>query len=139
MSGKSWPLALLLSAAGCGAALNTTFDATSPQPLENTLRCVMAAADSLGYKARLVNSGKGVEAQHKDSILAPFEDGRFEKISASGKNSTSNEGSSSLVVTAATFTQQWTRVGLETEEVPASDKVKKDAQAVVARCGGGQS
>lgn len=139
MRGKSIILALLVAAAGCGSALNATYNATSPTPLENTLRCVMAAADSLGYKSRLVNSGKGVEAQHKDSTLAPFEDGRFEKISASGTNSKSNEGSSSLVVTAATFTQQWTRVGLETDEIPASDKVKADAKVVVARCGGGQS
>ena len=139
MRGKSLSLVLLVSAAACGTALNATYDAKSPQPLTSTLRCVMTTADSLGYKARLVDGGKGVEAQHKDSVLAPFEDGRFEKISASGKNSTSDEGSSSVVIVAATFSQQWTRVGLETEEVPASDRVKRDAQVVAARCGGAQS
>jgi hypothetical protein len=139
MRGKSLSLAVVMAAAACGAALNATYQATSPTPLESTLRCVMAATDSLGYKSRLVNGNKGVEAQHKDSTLQQFEDGRYDKISASGANSKSNEGSSSLVISAATFSQQWTRVGLETDEIPASDKVKKDAQTVVARCGGGQS
>jgi len=139
MRSKSLSFALILAAAACGSAMNSSYSTTSPTPLDNTLRCVMAAADSLGYKSRLMNGGNTVEAQHKDSVLTQFEDGRYEKITATGKNSKSNEGSSSLVVTAATFTQQWTRVGLETDEVPASDKVKKDAQVVVARCGGAQS
>ena len=135
---KSLFLVALLAAVGCGAPLNATFKSTSPQPLDPTLRCVSSLTDSLGYKARLVNGSKGVEAQHKDTVLAPHEDGRFDKIYATGSNSRSDEGSSSLVVTASTFTQQWTRVGLESTQIPASDKVKKDAQTVTDRCGGAQ-
>lgn len=133
------PLLVILSllAAGCGTPMNATFNTTSPQPVPATLRCVMFAADSLGYKARLVNGNQGVEALHNDSLLTQYEDGRYEKISASAKSSKSNDGTSSLIVTAATISQHWTRIGLESDEVPASDKVKQDAQTVVARCGGG--
>ena len=128
---------LWLLAASCGTPMNATYNTTSPQPVPATLRCVIFVTDSLGYKARLVNGNQGVEALHNDSVLTQFEDGRFEKISASAKNSKSNDGSSSLVVTAATVSQHWTRIGLESDEVPASEKVKKDAQTVIARCGGG--
>ncbi len=128
---------LPLLAASCGTPMSTTFNTTSPQPVAPTLRCVLFVTDSLGYKARLVNGSQGVEATHNDSALASYEDGRFEKISATGKNSKSNDGSSSLVVTAMTISQHWTRIGLESDEVPASDRVKQDAKTLVARCGGG--
>jgi hypothetical protein len=133
---KFVPVLVILFAAACGSTMNATYKGTSPQPLDPTLRCVMTAADSLGYKAKLVNGSKGVEATHNDSALTQYEDARYEKISASGQNASSADGSSSLVITAATFSQHWTRIGLETDEMPASARVKKDAQTVMARCGG---
>jgi hypothetical protein len=133
---KSAPLLVLVLAAGCGKPLNATMTGLSPQPLDATMRCVAATADSLGYKPKLVNHNKGVEAVHKDSVLAPYEDGRIEKITASGANSKSNDGSSSLTVVSATFSQHWTRIGLESDEIPASEKVKADGKTVMAKCGG---
>ena len=134
---KSAPLLALALTAACSAPLNATYKGTSPQPLDATMRCVSAAADSLGYKPVLVNHKRSVEATRKDSVLAAYEDARIEKITASGDNSKDNAGASSLKVTAATFSQHWTRIGLESQEIPASDRVKKDAQIVMARCSSG--
>jgi hypothetical protein len=83
-----------------------------------------------------VNNGKGIEATHKDSVLAPYEDGRLDKIVASGANAESNEGASSLHVTASSFTLHWTRVGVESQEIPASDQATAAARAIVSKCAG---
>ena len=130
------PLALIVLAAGCGKPLSAKMTGLSPQPLDATMRCVAATADSLGYKPRMTSHGKSMEAIHKDSVLAPYEDGRFEKITASGSNSKANNGMSSFTLTAATYTQHWTRIGLEQDEIPASEKVTADAKTIAAKCGG---
>jgi hypothetical protein len=124
------------AAAACGTSASVTYRTTSPQPLDATLRCVLVVTDSLGYKARLVNGSRGVEAIHNDSVTSQYEDARFERINASAIASTSNDGTSSLLVTAVTVSQHWTRIGLESDEVPASDRVRSDAQSVIGRCGG---
>ena len=127
---------LVLITAACGAPMSVRYKGTSPQPLSLTLKCASAAADSLGYKARIVNHEKSMEAIRKDSALAPYEDSRQERITAGGKDAKSNDGSSALTVTGATFSFRWTRIGLERREIPASEKVKADAKTVSMRCGG---
>lgn len=134
---KPVPLLVIFLAAGCGKPLSATMNGLSPQPLDATMRCVAATADSLGYKPKMTSRGKGVEAIHKDSVLAPYEDGRYEKITASGSNSKANDGMSLFKLVAATYTQHWTRIGLEQDEIPASEKVTADAKTIAAKCGGG--
>jgi hypothetical protein len=126
-----WSLALV---AACGASLNVAFKSASPQPLDLTLKCAAEAADSLGYKAHLGNHGNSMEAVRKDSVLAPYEDGRDEKLTATGQDA--KDGSSTFTVTGATYSLKWTRIGLESQQVPASDRVRADAKTVAARCGG---
>ena len=127
---------LVLALAACGAPLSESFQGTSPQPLNLTLKCAATAADSLGYKPTFTQHGRTVEALLKDSVLAPYEDGRNEKITAVGADSKKSPGASTFTVTAATFSLHWTRIGLESQEIPASDKVKADARIIAARCGG---
>ena len=127
---------LALAAAACGSTMNAAFIGTSPQPYDYTLKCAAAVADSLGYKPTLTQHGKTLEAVHKDSVLAPYEDGRQEKITVTGADSKKDPGSSTFTVTAATFSLRWTRIGLESKEIPASEKVKADAKFVAGRCGG---
>jgi hypothetical protein len=127
---------LVLALAACGAPMSASFQGTSPQPLTLTLKCAAAAADSLGYKPTFKEHGKTVEAIHADSVLAPYEDGRNEKITAIGADSKKSPGSSTFTVTARTFSLHWTRIGLESQEIPASDQVKADAKIIAARCGG---
>jgi hypothetical protein len=115
--------------------MNLELNGVSPQPLGATLKCVASAADSLGYKPVAVNNGTQIEATRKDSVLAPYEDGRLDKITASGANSESNEGASSLRVTASSFSLHWTRIGLETQEIPASADVRAAALKIISRCG----
>jgi len=117
--------------------MNLELNGVSPQPLGATLKCVASTADSLGYKPVTVNNGTQIEATHKDSVLAPYEDGRLDKITASGANSDSNEGASSLHLTASSFSLHWTRIGLETQEIPASTAVKEAAHVIATKCGGG--
>ncbi len=114
--------------------MNLDLNGVSPQPLGATLMCVASTADSLGYKPVTVNNGTQIEATHKDSVLAPYEDGRLDKITASGANSESNEGASSLHVTASSFSLHWTRIGAETQEIPALDGVMAAAHTIMARC-----
>ncbi len=123
-------------AAACGAPMNLELNGLSPQPLGATLKCVASTADSLGFKPVTVNNGKGIEATHKDSVLAPYEDGRLDKIAASGANAESNEGASTLHMTASSFTLHWTRVGVETQEIPASDQATAAARAIMSKCAG---
>jgi hypothetical protein len=127
---------LVLSLAACGAPMSASFQGTSPQPSSLTLKCAAAAADSLGYKPTFTQHGKTLEAIHKDSVLAPYEDGRNEKITAVGADSKKDPGSSTFTITAATFSLHWTRIGLESQEIPASEKVKADGKTIAARCGG---
>jgi hypothetical protein len=133
------PLALLVFAAGCSKSLGTTETRSSSNPLDATMRCVAAAADSLGYKPRMTSHGKSLEAIHKDSVLAPYEDGRYEKITVNGANSKSSPGMSSFTITASTFSQHWTKIGLEDDEIIASEKVTEDAKTIAARCGGART
>jgi len=116
--------------------MGMTYKGTSPQPLDLTLKCAAWVADSLGYKPTFTQHGKTLEAVHKDSVLAPYEDGRQEKLTAAGAESVKNPGSSTFSVTAQTFSFKWTRIGLESQELPASAKVKADAKTVAERCGG---
>jgi len=127
---------LVLALGACGAPMSASFEGTSPQPYALTLKCAAAAADSLGYKPTLTQHGKTLEAIHQDSVLAPYEDGRNEKITATGADSKKDPGSSAFKVTASTFSLHWTRIGLESQEIPASEKVKADAKTIAARCGG---
>ena len=122
-------------AAACGAPMNLELNGVSPQPLGATLKCVASTADSLGFKAVPVNNGTQIEATRKDSVLAPYEDGRLDQITASGANSESNEGASSLRVMASSFSLHWTRIGLQSQEIPASSAVKAVARIIIAKCG----
>jgi hypothetical protein len=125
--------------AACGAPMNLELNGVSPQPLGATLKCVASMADSLGYKPLAVNHGQGIEATHKDSVLAPYEDGRLDKLTASGANSEKNEGASSLRVIASSFSLHWTRIGLESQEIPASDDVRAAALKIMTRCGSAEN
>lgn len=124
-----------LACAACGSSMGVTYKGASPQPLNLTLQCAAATADTLGYKPTLTNHGNTVEAIHKDSVLAPNEDGRQEVITVTGADSKKNDGSSSITVKGATFTLHWTRIGLESKEIPASARVVEDAKKVQVRCG----
>lgn len=127
---------VVLALAACGSPMSASYQGTSPQPYSLTLTCAASTADSLGYKPTLTQHGKTLEAIHKDSVLAPYEDGRQEKITAVGGDSKKTPGSSTFTLTAATYSLHWTRIGLESQEIPASDRVKADAQTIAARCGG---
>ena len=89
---------LALVGAACGSSMGITYQGMSPQPLDLTLKCAAATADTLGYKPTFKNHGNTVEAIHKDSVLAPYEDGRQEVITITGQDSKKNEGSSSITV-----------------------------------------
>jgi hypothetical protein len=125
---------LLVLAAACGSPLNATFKGTSPQPVSLTLQCAATAADSLGYKVQSADHANTMTAIRKDSAVAPYEDGRQEKLTAVGKDA--KDGSSSFAVSGATYSLKWTRIGLEIQEIPASERVKGDAKTLAARCGG---
>jgi hypothetical protein len=133
-----WKPALVLGllCAACGPTLTVTLHGDSPQPVQPTMRCVSQMADSLGYKPQFFNGGKGVQATHTDTLSADYEDRRLEKIVATGAGSKGNEGGSIFTVVGSTVSQHWTRIGLESEEIPASDRVTRDANAILVRCGG---
>ena len=127
---------LVLVLAACGAPMSASFQGTSPQPYSLTLKCAAAAADSLGYKPKFTQHGKTLEAIHQDSVLAAYEDGRSEKITATGADSKKTPGSSTFTVTASTISFHWTRIGLESQAIPVSAQAKADAQTIAVRCGG---
>ena len=127
---------LVLSFTACRAPLSASFQGTSPQPASQTLKCAAKAADSLGYKPTFTQHGKTLEAIHKDSALVPGEDSRNQRLTAVGSDSKKEPGSSTFTITAATFSLRWTSIGLESQEVPASEKVKADGKTIAARCGG---
>ena len=116
--------------------MSASYQGTSPQPYSLTLKCAAAAADSLGYQPKFTQHGKTLEAIHQDSVLASYEDGRNEKLTATGADSKKTPGSSTFTVTGSTISFHWTRIGLESQEIPASEKVKADAQTIAVRCGG---
>src|SRR5215472_10960940 len=93
---RSAAVLLVCSLAACGAPMSASYQGTSPQPFPLTLKCAASTADSLGYKPTLTQHGKTLEAIHKDSVLAPYEDGRNEKITATGADSKKSPGSSTF-------------------------------------------
>lgn len=130
-------LALL---AACGGFKSTwpTISATSPQTVSVAVGCMADQAKQLGYDVRVVDHKRGVEATRNDTSDTRFvnEFRRFDVITATAKP---DKGGTKIEVQAGTRSHYQTRRGTTPTDEPASDAAKKDAQSIVASCGGGTS
>jgi hypothetical protein len=124
--------------AACGGFKSTWPSVTgvSDQTVAVAVNCMAEQAKALGYEVRQVDHKRGIEATRNDTSDVRYVDEfrRFDVISGTAKG---EKGSTRIEVRAGTRSHYQTRRGTTPTDEPATDAAKKDAQTIVAACGGG--
>ncbi len=134
---RSSLLLLVAALAGCAGTLYSLSKAASTAAPDDAYTCMTDQLKRLGYQRRNYDPQERWYVGQKSDPAARLADVRFRqrvnRLDIRVRPDAS--GNSGIVLKAQTFDQFDNQQGLAETEIPASNQVKLDAQALIEACG----
>ncbi len=127
----------LLTAACAGGALYQRYAGTIPSAPEVAYQCVQDELAKLGYRRAqfdVTTRWFVGQKEERDQVASPLYRKTIEKVDV--KVNTNEAGTSNLAIEAHTLQEYTNQRGIDLQEQKASERVKRDAQALARACSG---